>query len=73
MIAMTYNETEISRRIGRATSAFARLSKRVWENGKLTTHTRVAVYHACVLTLLYSRESRTVFTPNRRDDSTRFI
>ena len=33
---------ELNRRIGRATSIVARLSKRVWENHKLTTNTKMA-------------------------------
>jgi hypothetical protein len=32
-------EAEINRRIGRASTIFARLTRRVWENNKLTTHT----------------------------------
>lgn len=36
----------------------ARLSKRVWENKKLTINTKVKVYHSCVLsTLLYGSEA----------------
>ena len=54
-------DPELNRRIGRATSTLARLTKRVWENGKLTTNTKMAVYRACVLsTLLYGSESWTL-------------
>ena len=50
-------ETELSRRIGKASSTMARLSKRVWENRLLTTRTKMKVYNACVLsTLLYGSE-----------------
>ena len=49
---------ELDRRIGRASATFAKLRKRVWENRKLTTGTKIAVYRACVLsTLLYGSES----------------
>ena len=43
---------ELNRRIGRATSIVAMLSKRVWENHKLTTNTKMAVYRSCVLSTL---------------------
>ena len=50
-------ESELNRRIGKASSSFARLSRRVWENSKLTKHTKVQVYNTCVLsTLLYGSE-----------------
>ena len=50
-------DPELNRRIGRATSTLARLTKRVWENSKLTTNSKMAVYRACVLsTLLYGSE-----------------
>ena len=49
---------ELDRRIRRASATFAKLRKRVWENRKLTTGTKIAVYRACVLsTLLYGSES----------------
>ena len=39
-----------------------KLSSRVWENKKLTTQTKTAVYRACVLsTLLYGSESWTTY------------
>lgn len=50
--------TEISRRIGKASSTMARLAKRVWNNRLLTTATKTRVYSACVLSiLLYGSES----------------
>ena len=53
---------EIDRRIGRACGTFSQLKKRVWENKKLTTKTKIAVYRACVLsTLLYGSESWAVY------------
>ena len=45
----------------------ARLSKRVWENSKLTTKTKTLVYQACVLsTLLYGSESWTLYSRQER-------
>ena len=54
-------ETELNSRIGKASTTLARLTKRVWENSKLTDHTKVQVYRACVLsTLLYACETWTL-------------
>ena len=56
-------DPEIKHRISKASSTLARLSKRVWENKKLTTATKMKVYQACVLsTLLYGSESWTTYT-----------
>ena len=53
-------DTKIRKRIGKAASAVARLSKRVWENTKLTINTKISVYNACVLcSLLFGNETRT--------------
>ena len=55
-------DTELGRRIGKASGAMARLSERVWNNVKLRTTTKIAVYRACVLsTLLYGSESWTAY------------
>ena len=55
-------DAEINTRIGKAASCMARLSKRVWENKKLTTRTKAQVYQACVLsTLLYGSETWTLY------------
>ena len=60
-------DPEIGKRIGRASTTFARLSKRVWENRKLTLHTKAAIYRACVLsTLLYGSESWTLYSRQER-------
>ena len=60
-------DSELNRRIGRASSTFAKLSKRVWENSKLTVHTNMSVYRACVLsTLLYGSESWTLYSRQER-------
>ena len=41
--------------------ALSRLTKRVWSNNKLSDHTKVNVYKACVIsTLLYGSESWTM-------------
>ena len=55
-------DSEINKRIGKASAAMAKLSKKVWENKKLTTRTKMMVYQACVLsTLLYGAESWTTY------------
>lgn len=56
-------DPELNKRIGKAAAAMSKLTKRVWENNKLTTVTKVAVYRACVLsTLLYGSESWTTYS-----------
>ena len=60
-------DSEINRRIGKASTIFARLSKRVWENNRLSINTKAAVYRACVLsTLLYGSESWTLYSRQER-------
>ncbi|KAL8582045.1 hypothetical protein ACOMHN_028026 [Nucella lapillus] len=60
-------DTELNSRIGKASAAMARLSKRVWENSMLTIKTKTQVYQACVLsTLLYGSESWTLYTHQER-------
>ena len=47
-------DAELNKRIGKAVTTLERLATRVWENSKLTTKTKMAVYNACVVsTLLY--------------------
>ena len=59
--------TELNMRIGKASAAMARLTKRVWENTMLTIKTKTHVYQACVLsTLLYGRESWTLYNRQER-------
>ena len=41
-------DLELNGRIGKASSTMGRLSRRVWENTKHTTNTKIAVYRACV-------------------------
>ena len=55
-------DSEIDKRIAKAASVMARLSKRVWSNNQLTSNTKLQVYQACVLsTLLYGSESWTTY------------
>ena len=54
-------DSELNKRIGKAAMTLSRLTKRVWSNNKLSDHTKVNVYKACVIsTLLYGSESRTM-------------
>ena len=49
---------ELNKRIGKAATTLSRLAKYVWSNNRLTEHTKVNVYKACVIsTLLYGSES----------------
>ena len=51
-------EAELNKRIGKAAPTLGRLATRVWENTKLTTRTKMAVYNACIVsTLLYGSEA----------------
>ena len=60
-------DAELNARIGKASATMAKLSKRVWENKKLTISTKVKVYHACVLsTLLYGSEAWTLYSSHER-------
>ena len=50
-------DSELNKRIGKAAMILSRLTKRVWSNNKLSDHTKVNVYKACVIsTLLYGSE-----------------
>ena len=54
-------DSELSKRIEKAAMTLSRLTKRVWSN-KLSDHTKVNVYKACVIsTLLYGSESWTMY------------
>lgn len=51
-------DAELNVRIGKAATAMARLTKKVWENTMLTLNTKMKVYQACVLsTLLHGSET----------------
>ena len=55
---------EIQRCVNLASASFGSLSKRIFTNRDLSTHTKMAVYNAiCVSTLLYACEG---WTPYRR-------
>lgn len=63
-------EAEINKRIGQA-ATFGKLTKRAWENSKLTEHTKVTIYHACMLiTLFYVSESWTLYSRLERSLNT---
>ena len=60
-------DTELNSRIGKASSAMARLSKRAWDNSMLTIKTKITVYQTCVLTtLLYGSECWTLYSRQER-------
>ena len=60
-------DTELGKRIGKAATTLARLTGRVWENSRLTIHTKMAVYKACILsTLLYGSESWTLYSSQEK-------
>ena len=55
-------DTEIDKRIRKATTTLACLTSRVWTNPKLTMKTKMAVYNACILSsLLYGSETWTMY------------
>ena len=55
-------DDEICYRIGQATAAFGRLTKRVFTNRDLSLETRIMVYQAvCISSLLYCSESWTLY------------
>ena len=54
-------DAELNRRIGKAATTMTRLTKKAWNNSKLTVHTKIQIYRACVVsTLLYGSESWTL-------------
>ena len=51
-------DSELNKRIGKAAMTLSRLTVQVRSNNKLSDHTKVNVYKACVIsTLLYGSES----------------
>ena len=55
-------EDEITARLAKASSAFGRLRKRLWNDHGIRIDTKLQVYHAVVLTtLLYGSESWTLY------------
>lgn len=58
---------EFDQRTGRAATTFARLNQRVWTNSKLSIHTKIAVYSACILSiLLYGSETWITYSRKER-------
>ena len=54
-------DAELNRRIGKAATTMTRLTKKAWKNSKLTVHTKIQIYRACVVsTLLYGSQSWTL-------------
>ena len=57
-------DSEISTRLGIASTNFGKLTKRVWNNRHLSTKSKVRVYEACVLSiLLYGVETLATYRP----------
>ena len=57
----------MDKRIGKAASTMARLINKVWKNPDLTLKTKMAVYKACVLSiLLYSSEAWTTYARHEK-------
>ena len=55
------HDAEITARIAKATSAFGRLTKRLWNNRNIKVHTKISVYQAAVVTsLLFGCEAWTL-------------
>ena len=55
------HDAEITARIAKATSAFGRLTKRLWNNRNIKIHTKISVYQAAVVTsLLFGCEAWTL-------------
>ncbi|XP_063584666.1 uncharacterized protein LOC134762226 [Penaeus indicus] len=60
-------EKELSSRIGKAATAFSRLTTRAWRNRSLTEKTKGAIYKACVLSvLLYGSETWPTYARQER-------
>ena len=60
-------DVELDKRIGKAATTLARLTTRVWSNLMLTEKTKMAVYNACVISiLLYGSETWTTYARQER-------
>ena len=60
-------DVKLSKRIGKASTTLSKLTKRVWENKRLTIPNKIIVYKACVIsTLLYGSESWTTYSTQER-------
>ena len=60
-------DSELDTRIGKAATAMAHLTKRVWDNDMLTVKTKMKVYQGLVLsTLLYGSEAWALYSHQER-------
>lgn len=59
-------DNKVNRRLGRAAITFARLSSSVWQNRKLTTNSKFAIYMACVVSVLLCSSRFEASTPGRK-------
>ncbi|XP_069981130.1 uncharacterized protein [Penaeus vannamei] len=59
-------DDEISSRIAKASTVMTKLNKRVWKNDLLSDKTKLCVYQACVLSILYVSESWTTYARQER-------
>ena len=60
-------DAELNRRIGKAAITMTRLTKKAWNNSKLTVHTKIQIYKACVVNnLLYGSEFWTLHAQQER-------
>ena len=62
----TMIDQELSMWLGKASTTFGRLAKRVWKTSHLSIGTKVRVYKVCVLSiLLYGEESWATYRPEK--------
>ncbi|KAL8591855.1 hypothetical protein ACOMHN_044351 [Nucella lapillus] len=60
-------DAELNKRIGKAATTMTRLIKKALNNSKLTEHTKIQIYRACVIsTLLYGSKSWTLHARKER-------
>ena len=60
-------DAELDTRIAKAAAVMTKLSKRVWNNKKLTLHTKLQVYNSCVVSILtYASETWTLYARQER-------
>ena len=60
-------DAELNRRNSKAATTTTRLTKKAWNNSKLTVHTKIQIYRGCVVsTLLYGSESWTLSARQER-------
>ena len=60
-------DAQLNRRIGKAAITMTRLTKKAWNNSKLTVHTKIQIYRACIVsTLLYDGKCWTLLARQER-------